>query len=73
MRVAITFRSQAEHERCSNEDCYAFLGRREPEPLPHFIEFETPALANHEYTEVYLFVAAAESCVEAREFARGSF
>ena len=49
MRVAITFRDQAEHERCSNEDCYPSLSRREPESLPHFIEFETPALFNHEY------------------------
>ena len=49
MRVAITFRDQAEHERCSNEDCYPSLSRREPESFPHFIEFETPTLFNHEY------------------------
>jgi hypothetical protein len=59
MRVAITFRDQAEHERCSNEDCYPSLSRREAESLPHFIEFETPILFNHEYLceffRVYLF------------------
>jgi hypothetical protein len=48
MRIAITFRDQAEHERCSNEDCYPSLSRREAKSLPHFIEFETPALFNHE-------------------------
>jgi hypothetical protein len=49
MRVAITFRDQAEHERCSNEDCYAFLSRREAESLPHFIQFETTAFVDHEW------------------------
>ena len=73
MRIAITFCDQPKHERRGNEHCHSSLSRREVKSLPHFIEFETPALANHEYTEVYSFVAAAESCVEAREFARGSF
>jgi len=49
MRVAITFRSQAEHECCSNEDRYASLSRREAESLPHFIEFETTAFVYHEW------------------------
>ena len=49
MRVAITFRDQAEHERCSNEDCYPSLSRRETESLPHLFEFETSILFNHEY------------------------
>jgi hypothetical protein len=48
MGVAITFRDQAKHERCSNEHCYSSLGRREAESLPHFIEFETLAFFNHE-------------------------
>jgi len=73
MRIAIAFRDQSKHKGRDHECGYTYLSRGEPEPLPHFIEFETPALANHEYTEVYSFVAAAESCVEAREFARGSF
>jgi len=49
MRVAITFRSQAEHERCSNEDCYPSLSRGEAESLPHFIEFKTTAFVDHEW------------------------
>jgi hypothetical protein len=48
MRVAITFRDQAEHEGCENEKGYSFFSRREAESLPHFIEFETPASFNHE-------------------------
>jgi len=64
MRVAITFRDQAEHERCSNEGCYPSLSRREPESLPHFIEFETPTLFNHEYFcdffRVYLLAAGTK-------------
>ena len=48
MRVAITFRDQPEHERRGNEYDYPSFSRREAESLPHFIEFETPALLNHE-------------------------
>ena len=48
MRVAITFRDQPEHERRGNEYDYPSLSRREAESLPHFIEFEMPALFNHE-------------------------
>jgi hypothetical protein len=48
MRVAITFCDQAEHERRGNEHRNSSLSRREAESLPHFIEFETPALFNHE-------------------------
>ncbi len=48
MRVAITFRDQPEHERRGNEYDYPTFSRREAESLPHFIEFETPALFNHE-------------------------
>jgi hypothetical protein len=48
MRVAITFGDQAEHEHSGNEDSYSSLSRRETESLPHFIEFETVALFNHE-------------------------
>ena len=49
MRVAITFRDQAEHERCSNEDCYPSLSRGEAESLPHFIELKTTAFVDHEW------------------------
>jgi hypothetical protein len=48
MRVAITFRDQPEHERRGNEYDYSSFSRREAESLPHFIEFESPALFNHE-------------------------
>ena len=48
MRVAITFRDQPEHERRGNEYDYPSFSWREAESLPHFIEFETPALFNHE-------------------------
>ena len=65
MRVAITFRDQPEHERRGNEYGYPSLSRREPESLPHFIEFETPALFNHEYFcdffRVYLLAGRARS------------
>ena len=63
MRVAITFRDQPEHERRGNEHRYSFLSRREAESLPHFIEFETPALFNHEYLRSFLCVY---SCAAAR-------
>ena len=50
MRVAITFGDQAEHERRGDEQGYSSLRRREAKPLPHFIEFETPALFDHKIT-----------------------
>jgi hypothetical protein len=54
MRVAITFRDQPEHERRGNEYDYPSFGRRKAESLPHFIEFETPALFDHEdFCEVF--------------------
>ena len=54
MRVAITFRDQPEHERRGNEYDYPSFSRRETESLPHFIEFETPALFDHEdFCEVF--------------------
>ena len=57
MRVAITFRDQPEHERRGNEYGYSSFSRREAESLPHFIEFETPALFNHEdFDEVFLLL-----------------
>jgi hypothetical protein len=49
MRIAMTFGDQTKHKRRSNERGYTSLSRGEAESLPHFIEFETPALANHEY------------------------
>jgi hypothetical protein len=48
MSVAVTFCGQPEHERCENEHGYSFFRRSETESLPHFIEFETPVLFNHE-------------------------
>jgi len=48
MPVAITFRHQAKHERRRNEYCHSSFSRREAKSLPHFIQFETPALFNHE-------------------------
>ena len=57
MRVAITFRDQPEHERRGHEYDYPSFSRREAESLPHFIEFETPALFNHEdFCEVFLLL-----------------
>jgi hypothetical protein len=47
VRVAITFRHQAEHERCGDEKGYSSLGWREAKSLPHFIDLKTPALFNH--------------------------
>jgi hypothetical protein len=46
MRVAITFRDQAEHERRDYEYGYSSLDGSEAKSLPHFVEFETPALFN---------------------------
>ena len=51
MRIAITFREQPEHKRRGNERGYTCLSRGEAESLPHFVEFQTPALASHEYPE----------------------
>jgi hypothetical protein len=48
MGVAITFRDQSEHERREHEYRYSSFCRSEAKSLPHFIEFETPALVNHE-------------------------
>ena len=54
MRVAITFCDQPEHERRGHEYDYPSFSRREAESLPHFIEFETLALFNHEdFCEVF--------------------
>ena len=47
MGVAITLRHQAEHERRGHEQGYSSLSRCEAKPLPHTIEFETPALFSH--------------------------
>jgi hypothetical protein len=46
MRLAVTFRNQAEQERRDNEYRYSFLNRSEAKSLPHLIEFETPRLFN---------------------------
>jgi hypothetical protein len=54
-RIAITFCDEPKHERCENEHCYSSLSRREAESLPHFIEFETPALFNHEWIRTPVF------------------
>jgi hypothetical protein len=49
MRIAITFRDQAKHEGGGNERGYTSLHGGEAESLLHLIEFETAALANHEF------------------------
>ena len=49
-RVAVTFRDQPEPERRDNEYDYSSFCVSEAKPLPHFIEFETPAFFNHEVT-----------------------
>lgn len=73
MRIAITFCDQTEHKRHGNERGYTYLSRSEAESLPYFIEFEMPALANHECLfGVYSCTAAAESCAAARDFPGGS-
>jgi len=46
MRLAVTFRDQAEHERRAYEQRYSSLSGSQAESLPHFIEFETPCLFN---------------------------
>ena len=50
MGVAITFCDQPKHECDGYEHCYTSLSRREAEPLPHFIESETPAFFSHKVT-----------------------
>jgi hypothetical protein len=73
MRIAITFCDQTEHKRHGDEPGYTYLGGCKAESLPHFIEFETPALANHECLfGVHSCTAAAESCAAARDFPGGS-
>ena len=68
MRVAITFRDQPEHECRGNEYDYSSFSRREAESLPHFIEFETPALFNHEdFCEVF---SASNRALLGRSLAR---
>jgi hypothetical protein len=68
MRVTITFRDQPEHERRGNEYDYPSFSRREAESLPHFIEFETPALFNHEdFCEVF---SASNCALPRRNLAR---
>jgi hypothetical protein len=49
MRVAITFRNQSEHERREHKHRYSPFRRSEAKPLPHFVEFETPALFDHKW------------------------
>ncbi|PYK24555.1 MAG: hypothetical protein DME59_13065 [Verrucomicrobia bacterium] len=46
MRLPVTFRNQAEHERRDYEQRYSSLSGSEAESLPHFIEFKTPGLFN---------------------------
>jgi hypothetical protein len=68
MRVAITFRDQAEQKRRGNEYDYASLSRCEAESLSHFIELETPALFNHEdFCEVF---SASTRALPRRSFGR---
>ena len=48
MSLAVTFCDQTEHERPKNEHGYSSFHRSEAESLPHFNEFETPVLFDHE-------------------------
>lgn len=48
MRVTVTFCDETEYKRRENEHGYSFFRWSEAESLPHFIEFETPVLFNHE-------------------------
>jgi hypothetical protein len=56
MRITITFRDQPKQEGHGNEHRYSFFGGSEAESLPHFIEFETAALFNHEYLRSFLCI-----------------
>ena len=68
MRVTITFRDRPEHERRGNKYDYPSFSRREAESLPHLIEFETPALFNHEnFCEVF---SASNRALPRRSLAR---
>jgi hypothetical protein len=49
MRITVTFCDQTEHKRRGDEQCYSCFSRSEAEPLPHFIEFETSPVFDHEY------------------------
>ena len=51
MSLAVTFCGHTENERRENEHGYSSFHRSEPESLPHFNEFETPVLFDHEGTE----------------------
>jgi hypothetical protein len=46
--VAVTFCDYTKREHCDNEHGYSFFRGSEAEFVPHFIEFETPVLFNHE-------------------------
>jgi hypothetical protein len=48
MRVPITFRDQPQHERRDHEHGHSSFSRCEAASLPHIIEFETPALFDHD-------------------------
>jgi hypothetical protein len=48
MSVAVTFCDQTKRECCNNERGYSYFGWSETESLPHFSEFETPVVLNHE-------------------------
>ena len=54
MCIAITFRDQPEHECRRNENGHSSLSRREAESLPHFSEFETTILLNHESNDKWI-------------------
>jgi hypothetical protein len=49
MRVPVTFRDQPKHERREHKHRDASFSRREAKSLPHFVEFETPALFDHDW------------------------
>ena len=65
MRIAITFRDQSKHKGRGNKRGYTHLGSGEAEFLPHFVEFETRALASHEsFTEPLEFRLQAVALAE---------
>ena len=63
MRVAITFCGQPKHEGRNNENGYPFFCWSKARSLPHFIEFETPAL--FQLAKVFKVNSQIDSCAAA--------
>ena len=60
MRVAITFCDQPKHEGRNAENGYSPFRWSEAESLPHFIEFEPPAL--FQLAKGFNFNSQIDSC-----------